>query len=298
MQITRFILWIAVCLFLSSCVTSQTDVDALGSRMRAMERNHQEEMQSMHQMLEDYQVRLEMVDEKASQAGGAFQTTQASLWADVESLRTHVATLTGRLDSLEREYAQTRQQRVGADQTLSRLESKTRELDRSLHMISSQLGMEIAETEPRAVQDSPSLDPSPAPVQEPGPAPIRADSAQALYQQALDSFYDRDYELAQSLWEEFTDNFPDHALTSNAYFWQGESFYQMQKYAQAALAYQEVITNFPDSNKINSSMLKQGMSFFHLGREEAGELVLSELVKRFPDTAEARRARAFMSDQQ
>jgi TolA-binding protein len=45
-------------------------------------------------------------------------------------------------------------------------------------------------------------------------------------------------------------------------------------------------------------MLKQGMSFYHLGRKEAGELVLNELIRKFPDTVEARRARAFMSDQQ
>ncbi|MFN2267908.1 MAG: tetratricopeptide repeat protein, partial [Desulfonatronovibrio sp.] len=85
---------------------------------------------------------------------------------------------------------------------------------------------------------------------------------------------------------------------ANAYFWQGESFYQMQKYAQAVLAYQEVITNFPDSNKMSASMLKQGMSFFHLDKEEAGELVLNELVNKYPDTAEARRAKAFISQQQ
>lgn len=282
-----------ICFFLVSCITYQSDTDVLRNQLQALERQQQRDVQDMAQRLEDYQTRLETVDQTISQTDGSVQTTQASLWADVQSMRVQLATLTGRLDSLEREYMATREQRQDLDQTLNELRAKTRDLDRSVQMISSQLGVEIADPEavPAPVSDF-------EPVDAPDPAPVRGDTAQALYRRALDSFYDRNYDQAQALWGEFTDNFPGHALASNAYFWQGESFFQMQNYAQAALAYQEVITNFPQSNKINSSMLKQGMSFYHLGRKEAGELVLNELIRKFPDTAEARRARTFMSDQQ
>jgi tol-pal system protein YbgF len=291
MQKIRHVFLVVICLFLASCVTSQSEVDSLSLQLKSLERKQQREMQDMTQKLQEYRTRLETVAETRSEAEGSVQTTQATLWADVESIRVQVATLTGRLDSLERQYSGTARQSEEADRTLRELKAKTAELDRSMHMISSQLGLEIAEA--RAADD-------PGPPADPGeerkPPPAEIQSTRALYQRALDSFYDRDYELAQSLWEEFTDNFPEHALTSNAYFWQGESFYQMQEYAQAALAYQEVISSFPDSNKMVSSMLKQGMSFFRLGRKEAGELVLEELIKKHPDTAEARRAKAFMAD--
>jgi len=289
----KYLLLGIVCLFLFSCVTSQSDVDGLRHQLRSLERQQQQDMQDMTQNLQDYRARLEIVDEQISRAGGTAQTTQAALWADVESMKVQVATLTGRLDTLERQYLETRQTHGEAQKSLQDLKAKTRELDRSVHMISSQLGLEIAEA-----QAVPEPAPSPGPAQEPVPDQRRTDSAQALYQRALDSFYDRNYELAQALWQEFTNNFSDHALTSNAYFWQGESFFQLQEYGQAALAYEEVLSNFPHSNKISASMLKQGMSFFHLGREQASELVFNELISKFPDTAEARRAKSFMAEHQ
>ncbi|MFO7727135.1 MAG: tol-pal system protein YbgF [Desulfonatronovibrio sp.] len=298
MQSTRLFLLGIACFFLTACVTSQSDMDVLRRQVQSLEKQQQTYKQEMTQKIEDLQNQMETVDQAISESGGSVREKQANLWAEVESMRTQVATLTGRMDSLERETSRTMEQDREEGQLLKDLQSKTRELDRSVQMIASQLGVDMGEAEP---VPPPELEEQEkdgeVPAVEPGPA-MSHDSAQPLYQRALDSFYDRNYEQAQSLWEEFTDNFPDHALTPNAYFWQGESYYQMEDYAQAVLAYQEVITNFPESGKLSSSMLKQGMSFFQLERDEAGELVLSELVKKFPDTAEARRARAFMTDNQ
>ncbi len=294
MQNIKYLILLIVCLFVTSCVTAQSDVDNLRQQVRALERKQQRDRQDMTQRLGEYEVLLKEIDEGLSQAGGSVQATQANLWAEVESMRVHLATVTGSLDSLERRYNETSEEHLDSRQAIRELRAKTTELDQSVRMISSQLGIEISYSD----TEGPHIPEEASQVEDFQPAPTAPTSARALYQRALDSFFDRDYELAQSLWQEFAENFTDHDLTSNAYFWQGESFYQMQRYAQAVLAYQEVITNFPDSNKMSASMLKQGMSFFHLDREEAGELVLNELVSKFPDTAEARRAKAFISQQQ
>ncbi|WP_051617365.1 tol-pal system protein YbgF [Desulfonatronovibrio hydrogenovorans] len=280
----KLLIIFAFCFLLASCVTTQSDVDTLRFQVRSLERQQQNDRQVFRQTLEEQKAQLEAIEQGLTEAGGSVQATQANLWAEVQSLKVQVATLTGRLDSLERDTLDRAETREDNRQAIEDMRAKTRELDRSVQMISSQLGLEMPEqeTRPETVDEFEPIQPG--------------DSARALYQRALDSFYDRNYELAQSLWEEFADNFPDHPLTSNAHFWQGESFYQLERYAQAVLAYQEVITNFSDSNKMSASMLKQGMSFFHLGREEAGRLVLNELLQKYPDTAEARRAKAFMSD--
>lgn len=293
MRNIKYLLLLIGCLMLASCVTAQSDVDSLRQQVRALERQQQRDRQDMTQRLEEYQIVLQEIDEGLSQAGGSVQATQANLWAEVESMRVQLATVTGSLDSLERQYNETREEHLDSRQTLRELRNKTTDLDQSLKMISSQLGVEISSGSEEQVTPEETSQ-----VEDFQPVTTTPTSARALYQRALDSFFDRDYELAQSLWQEFAENFTDHDLAANAYFWQGESFYQMQKYAQAVLAYQEVITNFPDSNKMSASMLKQGMSFFHLDREEPGELVLNELVSKFPDTAEARRAKAFISQQQ
>ncbi|WP_291319405.1 tol-pal system protein YbgF [Desulfonatronospira sp.] len=282
---------LSVALFvLSACVTGQSDVDRMQMQIRILERQQHQDRQKMQQELEKYQEELaaatRAMEERISEAGSPVQASQANLWAELESLRVQVATMSGNLDALERKVS-----RMGEDQDIPEevkaLQQRTEKLDRNLQTMASQLGLDLQdEMEAAAIADDPGLES----IEDP-------QTARALYQRALDSFYDREYERAQSLWEEFADNFPDHALISNAYFWQGESFYQMQEYAEAALAYQEVITNYPDSNKITASMLKQGMSFIKLGRKEAGRMVLNELLEEYPDSAEARRARAFISEE-
>ncbi|MFW6005044.1 MAG: tol-pal system protein YbgF, partial [Desulfonatronovibrionaceae bacterium] len=226
------------------------------------------------------------------ESGGESQTTQADLWAEVEGMKVQLATLTGRLDSLERDFNRTGEQAGASQEELDKLSRKTRELDRSMQMISSQLGVELSGEAPRAEAPSGEEDQKNQAEQEPE---MDADAARILYQRALDSFYNRDYDKAQSLWKEFTDNFSEHPLAPNAYFWQGESFYQKGRYSEAVLVYQEVITNYPQSNKMAPSMLKQGMAFYHLDKADTGRIVLKELQEKFPDTVEARRAKSFMA---
>ncbi|MFN2343647.1 MAG: hypothetical protein ABR542_09840, partial [Desulfonatronovibrio sp.] len=86
------------------------------------------------------------------------------------------------------------------------LKAKTTELDQSVRMISSQLGIEISSSG----TERPQMPEEISPVEDFQPAQSTPTSARALYQRALDSFFDRDYELAQSLWQEFAENFTDH----------------------------------------------------------------------------------------
>ncbi len=290
MLIVKTLLLAAAVFVLSACVTMQSDTDRMQMQIRNLERQQHQDRQEMQQELEQYREELaaatRAMEERISEAGSPVQASQANMWAELESLRVQVATMSGNLDALERKVSM-----MGEDQDIPEevraLQERTEKLDRHLQTMASRLGVDLHdEVETAAVPADPELEP----VDDP-------QTARVLYQRALDSFYDREYQRAQSLWEEFAENFPGHDLISNAYFWQGESFYQMQEYAEAALAYQEVIDNYPDSNKITASMLKQGMSFIELGREEAGRMVLNELLEEYPDSAEARRAGTFMSEQ-
>ena len=132
-----------------------------------------------------------------------------------------------------------------------------------------------------------------APVQY-GAAETSSDPATALYNSGTAAFNARRYSDAQKIFTDFTTNYPKHELTSNAWFWQGETNYQLQNYGNAALAYQEVITKFPKSNKLASSMLKQGMSFEKLGKREAANARYKELISKFPNSPEAKRAKSLI----
>jgi tol-pal system protein YbgF len=117
-----------------------------------------------------------------------------------------------------------------------------------------------------------------------------------LYEQALEEFNKPDYQKALSLWVELTGNFPEHKMASNAYFWQGEAFYQMQDFENAVLEYNKVIKEYPGSNKYPAALLKCGLSCFALNKSAEGKLRLDELIKKFPDRAEAKRATIFLNN--
>jgi len=102
---------------------------------------------------------------------------------------------------------------------------------------------------------------------------------------------------AKELWAEFASQFPKHDLVANAYFWQGECLYQMEKYAQAVLLYDKVISEYEQSGKYPSALLKQGLSLYALDKKKAGRIRLQQLMNDYGDTAEAKRARSFLDGQ-
>jgi tol-pal system protein YbgF len=120
------------------------------------------------------------------------------------------------------------------------------------------------------------------------------DPATALYNSGIAAFNATRYSDALKIFSDFTTNFSSHNLASNAWFWQGESNYQMQEFGSAALSYQEVITKFPNSNKIAAAMLKQGLSFERLGQRDAANARYNELISKHPNSPEATRARALV----
>jgi TolA-binding protein len=63
---------------------------------------------------------------------------------------------------------------------------------------------------------------------------------------------------------QMTDNFPEHTLLSNAFFWQGEAHYQMQDFDNAIVKYNRVIEQYNESSKYPAALLKAGLSCFAL----------------------------------
>ena len=152
---------------------------------------------------------------------------------------------------------------------------------------------------PQRVPVNPDASPS-----ESGPAPVASpatqvsagnDVAQTLYDRGLDFFNKYQYNDALTCFKDFTDNYPNHPLTGNAWFWQGECSYQLQDYPAAVVAYQKVITAFSDNNKYVSSLLKQGMALDANGNREQAKVRWQEVRNRFPNTPEATRAKQLLA---
>jgi tol-pal system protein YbgF len=135
----------------------------------------------------------------------------------------------------------------------------------------------------------------PGAAQTPPAGPGTGDGSTALYDAGIRAFDARRYKDAVVAFMDFAAANPNHALTGNAHFWQGESYFQLKDFARAALAYQEVIANFPGNSKIPSAMLKQGMALYHAGKQAVGRERLQEVIKRFPNSPDAGRAKQFLA---
>ncbi|GAB6060234.1 tol-pal system protein YbgF [Desulfonatronum parangueonense] len=294
------IILIFLSLLVSACTVSRTEVDTLSARVwdqDQQQRRLQGQLTALDQELTSLLAEMEGVSTP-------LRATQANLWAEIESLRIQTATMQGQIEELQLMLQNDR--RGQGEGQVADLGRQVAFLDRSVTMIASQLALDLG---PRPT-DAPGAEPGTAgrpdqramlepDLSAPGrpQPPITDDTAQALYDRALDAFHSRDYAQAQRMWDEFARTFTDHPLVSNALFWQGESFFQMEDYGQAVLAYQDVISKHPQSNKYAASMLKQGVSFFRLGKDRAGTLVLEDLINRFPDQPEAARAKNLLAEQ-
>jgi len=251
------------------------------------------------------------------------QPAQANNWAEVNTMRSQIAALTGQLEDLRRTQDM-QQQAAGGLVTVDSLNTRVVDLERKTLFMATQLGVVFDEMPalppaqatptsgfpgtmapssqgvPGLPDDAvqPETQPAPPAVSTPKIQPQGAPQAevpgQELYQQALESFYAMKYKEAQSTWAEFVKGFPKDPLVPNAVFWQGECFFQMQDYANAVLTYQKVIEEHKKSNKYTAALLKQGISFFKLKKDQAGKLVLEDLIKKHPQSAEAKRAQAYL----
>lgn len=274
---------LAAVAMLSACA-STSDVNQLRSQLYYQEQERAKQ-----------QDRIAQLEAGLAQA----QPAQANSWAEINTLRSEVAAMSGQMDDMRRT------QSTQGGVTLDSLNAKTQELERRLMFMASQLGVTFdelpsatsmqpgaspAQSAPATTAASPTMVSPAEPTEEAEPAAAHQD----LYQKALEQFYATNYKQAQSLWAEFVKGFPQDSLVPNAIFWQGECFFQMQDYANAVLTYQTVIEKHSKSSKYKAALLKQGIAFFKLKKDQAGKLVLQDLIKKYPDSAEAKRAQAYL----
>lgn len=233
------------------------------------------------------------------------QPAQADNWSQVQSLRQEMATLKGDLDNLNNSIAHlggipqlgaiiARHDRaLRLIETQMALDLQLSNNDTSMYPVSSTVGQGQTSVPAHTAQSEPTpiiTTPPPSQGSQPSQGAQSADVAQALYDSGINNFNNRNYTNALNAFIDFPQQFPDHKLVSNAWFWQGESYYQLKNYAQAALAYEKVISGYPNSIKAPAAYLKQGMAFIALDKKEAGKERLTHLVNTYPKAPEARRA--------
>ena len=86
-------------------------------------------------------------------------------------------------------------------------------------------------------------------------------SPEDSYELAYQMLRRADYGEAEMALRAFIENYPDHDLAGNAFYWLGETFYVRDDYEQAAVAFARGYRNFPTGSKAPDNLLKLGISF-------------------------------------
>ena len=112
-------------------------------------------------------------------------------------------------------------------------------------------------------------------------------AAQAAYNVAFKALQAGDYVQASRQFRSFIQQYPNHALTPNAYYWLGESYYVTMNYPVALESFQHLLSQFPQSEKAPDALLKVGYSQLELKQDAAGRATLSSVKTKYPGSKAA-----------
>ncbi|MDC8015785.1 tol-pal system protein YbgF [Tahibacter soli] len=141
--------------------------------------------------------------------------------------------------------------------------------------------------------ERPELAPPPRATELEPPAPThRVDPAaeKATYDEAYGALKEGRYAESARKFQAFIDTYPNSELTSNAYYWLGESYYVTQNYRVSLDTFQTLLRNYPDSQKAPDALLKVGYCQYELKQWGPAESTLNKVVQKYPDTVVARLA--------
>jgi len=112
-------------------------------------------------------------------------------------------------------------------------------------------------------------------------------AAQAAYEAAFKTLRGGDYVGASREFRKFIEQYPDHPLTPNAFYWLGESYYVTTNYKVALEAFQHLLAQFPQSEKAPDALLKVGYCQLELKQAPAAKATLESVVSKYPSSKAA-----------
>ena len=104
-----------------------------------------------------------------------------------------------------------------------------------------------------------------------------------IYQRAYNILSKGNYEAAEAAFNTFIIDYPDHNLTSNAYYWLGQTFFVRKNYQKAATTFAEGYIKFPIGSKAADQLFKLGISLNLLNKSTDACATFKKLDKEFPD---------------
>ncbi|MFA5515502.1 MAG: tol-pal system protein YbgF [Desulfuromonadales bacterium] len=208
---------------------------------------------------------------ESAQRLDALVRAQADQQAILDSLRVELQAITGRFEDLGRERAETRDE---------------------LTLMRDDLALKITAVEDR-------LNKLEAAARAPALPPAAAEAPESLYERGVELIQKKEqFVKGREAMQEYLQRNPQGALSVNAMYWIGESYYGEKKYENAILQFQDVIQKYKEHPKVAAALLKQGFAFSMLGDKKNARVILQRLVDTFPLSQEAKKAKERLQEWQ
>jgi tol-pal system protein YbgF len=229
--------------------------------------------------LADRVTRLEQQTQNRDQSGTGMVNQMQQLQAQVQQLQGQIEELQHQMQELQDKG---KAQYTDLDARLQRLEG-------------GNAGAAAAgNNQPPGLQPVPVNAPAAATTSNGGAAPMAADTtssaaatadpaaAQAAYDTAFKAIRSGDYANASRQFRSFIQQYPNHALVPNAWYWLGESYYVTTNYQVALEAFQHLVSQFPQSDKASEGLLKVGYCQYELKQMDAAKATLQQVSSKYP----------------
>jgi tol-pal system protein YbgF len=212
-------------------------------------------------------------------AGGSSPALLSAFEDRISALENNIRTLTG---ETERNSFEVQQMKERLERALGDMEVRLTALENGQRMSAASPATPSPATTGTASDNALTTAPqSPSPASE-GTLTLGG-TPETLYDQAFASVREARYGDAEQKFNSFIRQYPDHALTSNAYYWLAETHYARGDYQAAAKSFATGYKKYPKSGKAADSLLKLALSLSRLGKTQDACLSIAQLEKEFPN---------------
>jgi tol-pal system protein YbgF len=113
--------------------------------------------------------------------------------------------------------------------------------------------------------------------------PQKGSDPASLYEMAYGHLKSGNHDQAEAGFNDFIKQYPDHALSANAMYWLGESYYVQGQFDQASKTFAQAYQKYPGGPKGADNLLKLGMSLSGTGKKKEACIALSQVAKEYPN---------------
>jgi len=214
-----------------------------------------------HQKIAELKQQIQGMEERVGQIESTARSQGVGILSQLDALKSEIATLRGQIEvhSHDIEITQKRQRDLYVD-----LDSRLRKLEQQ----------PAADAQGQANTTKPASS-------DQAPAVVVADESKA-YDAALGLFKSGNYQGAIDGFQGFVGAHPNSQLVPSAYYWIGNSYFNLRDYKNAIANQQKLVSQYPSSPKVPDALLNIASCQQGLGDASAAKKTLKNIVDKYP----------------